>query len=87
MYISLLLLLLSPLQLVGNTTELISAELRSKNAMDQIPLLEYTDPHTGETETLTQSLAIIEYLEEAFPATHRILPTCTQKRARARQVQ
>lgn len=73
-------------QLVGNTTERIAEELRVKNAMEQIPLLEFTDPHSGETQSLTQSLAIIEYLEEAFPASHRVLPTCALRRARARQV-
>lgn len=71
---------------MGNTTERIAEELRVKNAMEQIPLLEFTDPHTGETQSLTQSIAIIEYLEDAFPATHRVLPTCPLRRARARQV-
>jgi glutathione S-transferase len=72
---------------VGNTTERIAEELRSKNAMEQIPLLEFSDPHTGERLSLTQSLAIIEYLEDAFPASHRVMPTCPLRRARARQVQ
>lgn len=71
---------------MGNTTELIDEELRQKNALEQIPLLEFTDDDTGKTETLTQSLAIIEFLEEAFPATQRVLPTCPLRRARARQV-
>jgi glutathione S-transferase len=71
---------------VGNNTELIAEEVRSKNPMDQIPLLEYTNPHTGESQSLTQSLAIIEFLEESYPAAHKVLPTCTTKRARARQV-
>jgi hypothetical protein len=74
-------------QLVGNTTERIAEELRSKNAMEQIPLLEFSDPHTGERLSLTQSLAIIEYLEDAFPASYRVMPTCPLRRARARQVQ
>ena len=36
--------------------------------MEQIPILEFTDAHTGETHVLTQSLAIIDFLEELFPA-------------------
>ena len=71
---------------MGNTTELIAEELRAKNKMDQIPVLEFTEPHSGETMCLTRSLAIIEYLEDAFPAPQRVMPTCSLKRARARQV-
>lgn len=73
-------------QLVGNTTEHIAEEVRAKNPLEQIPLLEFTDEHTGSTQSLTQSLAIIEFLEEAYPETHRVMPTCALRRARARQV-
>ena len=66
--------------------DLIQADIRGKNPMSQVPLLEYTDPATGEAQSLTQSLAIIEFLEEAYPATHRVLPTSITERARARQV-
>jgi hypothetical protein len=75
-----------PVQLVGNTTERMPAEYAEKNPMEQIPLLEFTDPADGSSKSLTQSLAIIEYLEEAFPETARVLPSCPLKRARARQV-
>ena len=74
------------IQLEGNTSELIDAELRAKNPLDQVPLLEFTDAQTGETQSLTQSLAIIEFLEEAFPNTRNVLPTDALERARARQV-
>eukprot|EP01032_Pedospumella_encystans_P013890 gene13890-15973_t len=75
---------LQPLE--GNTSELIDAELRAKNPLDQVPLLEFTDAQTGETQSLTQSLAIIEFLEEAFPNTRNVLPTDALERARARQI-
>jgi len=67
-------------------SDLIQPEIRAKNPMSQVPLLEFTDPLTGEAQSLTQSLAIIEFLEEAYPATHRVLPTSVTERARARQV-
>ena len=70
----------------GNISELIDAELRAKNPLDQVPLLEFTDAQTGETQSLTQSLAIIEFLEEAFPNTRNVLPADALERARARQV-
>jgi len=73
-------------QLVGNTTQTLEASFHEKNSLDQLPVLEYTDPLTGEAQSLTQSLAIIEFLEEAYPATHRVLPTSVTERARARQV-
>ena len=71
---------------MGNTTQTLEASFHEKNSLDQLPVLEYTDPLTGEAQSLTQSLAIIEFLEEAYPATHRVLPTSVTERARARQV-
>jgi glutathione S-transferase len=71
---------------VGNTTEHIAQEVRDKNPLEQIPVLEFTDPQSGEQHSLTQSLAIIEYLEEAYPAARKVLSTCPLRRARARQV-
>ena len=71
---------------MGNTTERLPEEVRAKNPMEQIPLLEFTDPCSGSTQSLTQSLAIIEFLEDAYPSAHKVLPTCALKRARARQV-
>lgn len=40
---------------------------------------------THDEITIAESSAILEYLEEAFPATPRILPTNTVDKARARQ--
>lgn len=71
---------------MGNTTEHIAEEVRARNPLEQVPVLEFTDECSGATQTLTQSLAIIEFLEEAYPGTHRVLPTCALQRARARQV-
>lgn len=42
--------------------------------MHQVPTLEVKDLATGQTVSLTQSLAIIDFLEEAFPQTPSLLP-------------
>lgn len=73
------------LQLVGNTTEHLPAEVQSRNALEQIPILEFNDSSAG-TQTLTQSLAIIEFLEEAFPKSRHVFPSNPLLRARSRQV-
>jgi len=56
--------------------------LRAKAAIGRIPALQHGDLW------LTESLAIVEYLEDAFPPpTHpRLLPAEPRRRARARQV-
>jgi glutathione S-transferase len=46
----------------------------------RIPMLQHGD------FTLSESSAIVEYLDEAFPNPPRALPTTTQDRARARQI-
>ncbi|MDQ3366010.1 MAG: maleylacetoacetate isomerase [Myxococcota bacterium] len=58
---------------------------RAKNPSAQVPLLEITEDD-GTTRALTQSLAIIEYLEERFaaPAHAALLPRDLWQRARAR---
>lgn len=53
---------------------------RAKNPMRQVPLLEL-----GEGRTLTQSMAILEYLEEVHP-TPPLLPEDPFLRAKARQI-
>ena len=55
---------------------------RAKNAMQQVPALEITEDD-GSVVTLAQSLPIIEYLEERFPA-QPLLPKSLVARARAR---
>jgi maleylpyruvate isomerase len=53
----------------------------AKNPQAMVPLLEWTE--AGATRRLSQSLAIIEYLEERFPAVP-VLPTDPYLRGRAR---
>jgi len=55
---------------------------RAKNPMGQVPTLEVTDDD-GDKITLTQSLAILEYLDERWPDPP-ILPRDPYLRARAR---
>jgi maleylpyruvate isomerase len=47
-------------------------------------MLEWETP--SGTRRLTQSLAILEYLEEAFPGTPRLLPEAAEARATVRQL-
>jgi maleylpyruvate isomerase len=55
---------------------------RAKNPMEQVPTLELTDDD-GERRLLTQSLPILEYLDERWPAPP-ILPPDRYLRAKAR---
>jgi len=73
--------------------ELVTVELRggeqhgsnfaARNPLEQVPVLEVTDERGG--FLLTQSLAILEYLEERFPEPE-LLPKEPELRARARQL-
>jgi maleylpyruvate isomerase len=58
-------------------------EFREKNPMEQVPVLEVEDE--GRTLRLTQSLAILEYLDERWPDPP-LLPKTRELRARARQI-
>jgi maleylpyruvate isomerase len=55
---------------------------RAKNPMAQVPTLEITDDR-GETIRLTQSVAILEYLDERWPE-HPLLPRDAYLRAKTR---
>lgn len=60
---------------------------KQKNALAQVPALEVTDTTTGATATVTQSLAIIEFLEDAFPSHGcSMYPGDAVQRARAREM-
>lgn len=59
-----------------------SEAYRAKNPMQFVPTLEIVEDG-GEVLTLTQSLPILEYLEERWPA-RALLPTDPYLRARAR---
>eukprot|EP00604_Paraphysomonas_vestita_P003405 CAMPEP_0174821506 /NCGR_PEP_ID=MMETSP1107-20130205/9016_1 /TAXON_ID=36770 /ORGANISM="Paraphysomonas vestita, Strain GFlagA" /LENGTH=572 /DNA_ID=CAMNT_0016038639 /DNA_START=252 /DNA_END=1973 /DNA_ORIENTATION=+ len=71
-------------KLVGNTTELLPEELRALNPLAQIPVLVFTDPQ-GNVQHLTQSIAILDFLEEIVP-NPPVLPSDPLSRARARQI-
>ena len=62
----------------------------TKNAMAQIPLLEVSQAGTDDKGTssilLKQSVAILEYLEEAYPNTKPLLPKDPIQRAQVREV-
>jgi maleylpyruvate isomerase len=60
------------------------AEFRALNPMSQVPVLVIDGP-PGPPRTLTQSMAILEYLEERFPAPP-LLPADPWRRARVRQL-
>ena len=68
-----------PVSLIQGGGEHHSAEYRSLNPQGLVPTF------SDNRATLTQSLAIIEYLEECFPEP-AVLPGTPLERARARQV-
>ena len=57
-----------------------------KNPMVQVPVLEYTDAVTKKTVYLCQSIAIVEFLEEAFPNRIALLPIDPEDRAVSREM-
>nr|APH81356.1 GST zeta [Tigriopus kingsejongensis] len=68
-----------PVHLVKDGGEQHQADFLKLNPMAQVPALTMGD------RILTQSVAIIEYLEEAYPQ-HPILPTDPWLRAQVRQI-
>ena len=56
------------------------ADYQRRSLTGRIPMLEHGD------FTLSESSAIVEYLDDAFPGTTRALPTSVRERARARQI-
>ncbi|MEZ5897562.1 MAG: maleylacetoacetate isomerase [Parvularculaceae bacterium] len=60
--------------------EQLSGEYLKRNPQGLVPTLA-----TEEGETITQSQAIIEYLEERYPE-HRVLPADAAERAKARAI-
>jgi maleylpyruvate isomerase len=61
-----------------------SADFRALNPMSQVPVLVIDEP-PGPPRALTQSMAILEYLEERFPSP-ALLPADPWPRARTRQL-
>jgi maleylpyruvate isomerase len=72
-----------PVHLVRAGGEQHSPAFAARNALEQVPVLEVSD-ETGEF-VLTQSIAILEYLEERFPEP-ALLPKEPELRARVRQL-
>lgn len=60
--------------------------MTEKNAMSQVPILEFVDRATNKTCTLTQSMAIIEFLDSVFPSGVTIFPKNPLLRAQVTQV-
>lgn len=61
--------------------------LASKNPMDQVPVLEFFDGASTTVVRITQSLAIIEFLESAFANQGgQLLPSDPVARAKAKEV-
>jgi maleylpyruvate isomerase len=79
-------LLIVVVQLVGNTDAALPASFRSEvNDMAQVPVLEFTDTVTGAVHRLTQSVAIIEFLDDLV-ASPPLLPADPLARAQCRQI-
>eukprot|EP00545_Synedropsis_sp_CCMP1620_P006937 CAMPEP_0119010764 /NCGR_PEP_ID=MMETSP1176-20130426/5231_1 /TAXON_ID=265551 /ORGANISM="Synedropsis recta cf, Strain CCMP1620" /LENGTH=718 /DNA_ID=CAMNT_0006963489 /DNA_START=74 /DNA_END=2230 /DNA_ORIENTATION=- len=58
----------------------------SVNPMGQVPALQFEDKMTGKTACLSQSVAIMEFLEDAFPNSTPLMPVDPIDRAYARQM-
>lgn len=68
------------------TFENRTAEYLAINPQGQVPLLECTDRHAGRQIRISQSVAIIEFLEEAFPDKRSLFPNDPMERAAAREM-
>jgi glutathione S-transferase len=75
------------MQLAKDNVTKIDSNTANLNPMEQIPILEFVETTTGEKHVLTQSMAIMEFLDEVFP-TCGIYPAGASPtvRARVRQV-
>ena len=78
-------------KLVGNTTPMSELEgnngLPEKNLMSQVPYLYIDDKNEGFTGFgLSQSLTIIQYLEDAHPSGPSVFPKDPQAKARANEI-
>ncbi|HTJ81308.1 MAG TPA: maleylacetoacetate isomerase [Polyangiaceae bacterium] len=72
-----------PIHLVKDGGAQHSAAFREKNPLEQVPVLEI-EHEPDHVVLLSQSVAILEYLEERFPEP-RLLPECSYLRARVRK--
>ncbi len=77
---------LEPVSLIDEGGRQHDPAFAAQNPMRQVPLLTFTDAD-GQRHALAQSLAIIEFLEERYPApAPPLLPLEPVARARARQL-
>jgi maleylacetoacetate isomerase len=65
---------------------LLKGEQSFMGGMAQVPVLECHDTETGRTLQITQSLAIIDFIEEAFPEGNSLLPSGIIQRTFAREL-
>lgn len=70
--------------MVGNTTEHLPDEFRNLNPLSQVPVLEFTNA-AGEIARITQSMAILDFLEDIAPYPS-IYPADPLTKARAKQI-
>jgi len=61
-------------------------EYLAKNPLGQVPLLEFTDTATRKRVRLAQSIAIIEFIDQAFPSCHSLIPADPMDRAVAMEM-
>lgn len=69
-----------PVHLLNNGGEQNQSAYRNINPQGGVPSLVING------QTISQSMAIIEYLDEVFPNTHKLFPTDPYKKAKVRQV-
>lgn len=65
---------------------LLKGEQSLMCGMAQVPVLECHDTKTGQTLQISQSLAIIDFIEEAFPGGNSLLPSGIIQRTFAREL-
>ena len=66
--------------------EVEGSEHRQRNPMGQVPTLEFLDETDPKRRFLAESVAILEWADEVFPKTHRLLPGDAFQRARIRHL-
>jgi maleylpyruvate isomerase len=74
-----------PVHMLRDGGEQHGPDFLARNPLAQVPVLEVAVEGSQDVFRLTQSMAILEYLEERFPQP-RLLPLDPQSRARARQL-
>lgn len=68
-----------PIHLIKNGGEQHSPEFRKLNPMGGVPTLVHNE------NIISQSFAIIEYLDEVFPQVHKLFPTDSVQKAHVRE--